>query len=175
MYKAAPRVMHPGKGVVVPLESTIARCGWIPSCTNSSATPTLQATYRSAIAARRLLGLFGTTDGRRKERRTNPKIRPGMLRSIMYAMCWEKISWLFPSLVCSEEEQGEFEAEYAAEGLRAYYPTAAVKGIAVRLCTGAQEDQGPGGSEPDRASFRLRNGEMADEKGVDSTRRRIGR
>ena len=68
-----------------------------------------------------------------------------MLRSIMYAMCWEKISWLFPSLVCSEEELGEFETEYAAEGLRAYYPTAAVKGIAVRLCTGAQEDQGPGG------------------------------
>src|SRR5207253_4550309 len=33
-----PRVMRPGKGVVVPLESTIARCGWIPSCTNSSAT-----------------------------------------------------------------------------------------------------------------------------------------
>ena len=137
MYKAAPRMMHPGKGVVVPLESTIARCGWIPSCTNSSATPTtLQATYRSAIAVRRLLGLFGTTDGRRKERRTNPKIRPGMLRSIMYAMCWEKISWLFPSLVCSEEELGEFEAEYAAEGQRAYYPTAA-DGTAVRLCAGA--------------------------------------
>jgi len=28
-----------------------------------------------------------------------------------------------------------------------------------------------GRNDPDRASFRLRNGEMADEKGVDSTRR----
>jgi len=27
----------------------------------------------------------------KRERSTNPKIRPGMLPSIMYAMCWEKI------------------------------------------------------------------------------------
>ena len=38
-----------------------------------------------------------------------------------------------------EEELGEFEAEYGPEGQRAYYPTADV-----RLCAGAQEDQGSG-------------------------------
>jgi hypothetical protein len=39
-----------------------------------------QVPLRSAIAVRRLLGLFDTTDGRRSERRTNPKIPPGMMR-----------------------------------------------------------------------------------------------
>jgi len=43
---------------------------------------------------------------------------------------------VFPCLVCSEEELRELDAEYGAEGQRAYYPTAA-DGTAVRLCAGA--------------------------------------
>ena len=80
---------------------------------------------------------------------------------------------MFPSLVCSEEELRELDAEDGAEGQRAYYPTADVKGTACAYAPGRRKIKVPeeGGSEPDRASFRLRNGEMADEKGVDSTRR----
>ena len=71
MYKAAPRVMHPGKGVVVPLESTIARRGWIPSCTNSSATGCCAKMVGNASRA-------GKGSGR--------TIRPLMLKALLVPM-----------------------------------------------------------------------------------------
>ena len=84
---------------------------------------------------------------------------------------------MFPSLVCSEEELRELDAEYGAEGQRAYYPLM-LKALLVPMLL-AQEDQGSGiagGSESDQASFRSRSAEMAlmGKVSIDSTRRRMG-
>ena len=84
---------------------------------------------------------------------------------------------MFPSLVCSEEELRELDAEDGAEGQRAYYPTADVKGTACAYAPGRRKIKVPvlaGRNDPDRASFRLRSGGMTDSKGVDSIGRGRG-
>jgi hypothetical protein len=118
---------------------------------------------------------------------SNPEVHSNEFRSpighfrgdliTLCAACHAGIA-VFPSLVCSEEELRELDAEYSAEGQRAYYPTADVKGIACAYAR-AQEDQGSGmagGSESDQASFRSRSAEMAlmGKVSIDSTRRRMG-
>ena len=80
---------------------------------------------------------------------------------------------VFPSLVCSEEELGNLTRNTARKGSGRTIRPLLLKALLYAYAPGRRKIKVPeeGGSELDRASFRLRNGEMADEKGVDSTRR----